>query len=60
MGQFCYCKWKFKVQMIECNVYSDEKRTNFSFQSERDSPCKYVLLSIYILFTCTHTFMEGL
>ena len=37
---------KFKE---EWNMYCAEKKTNFHIQSERDSQCTYILLSVYTL-----------
>ena len=45
---FCHYEWKFKIKE-EWNMYCTEKKTNFHIQSERDSQCTYILLSIYTL-----------
>ena len=46
---------KFKIQKVELNLCSTEKKTNFHVQSERDSPFTYVLLQIYTPLPSTHT-----
>ena len=45
-GDFCDYKWKFKIQKVEWKFYSAEKKANLNFQSEKDSSCLFVLLSI--------------
>ena len=40
---------------VRAKCVSDEKKTNFHIQSERDIIYAHVLLSIYTPFPCTHT-----
>ena len=39
-------EWIFKTHKVEWHVYSTEIRIHFHFQSERDNPCAYALLSV--------------